>query len=202
LCTSEGDLLQIPKKFCSSSWICSLVWLIFYQKQRKASTQQSQRHIKNALELHICASKFAPEGQLRLQLAPFLRTSRRTECSFVCHVPGPRGDSLDYFCPAGRRLNFFLRLRRQPISASPVLFHANEVWVTWLQCCGLYKHECSQAYEHPDASPLQTPYLARSKKDSIETHLLSEFGGGWGVLTAHPEPNSSPPCPTSNPLHR
>jgi len=24
-----------------------------------------------------CASEFAPEGQLRLQLAPFLRTSRR-----------------------------------------------------------------------------------------------------------------------------
>ena len=33
-----------------------------------------------------------------------------TECSFVCHVPGPRGNSLGYlFAPAGHRLNVFLR---------------------------------------------------------------------------------------------
>ena len=60
----------------------------------------------------ICtrAGKFAPEGQLRLQLAP------GTECSFVCHVPGPRGNSLGYFfAPAGHRLNVFLELELELI---------------------------------------------------------------------------------------
>ena len=41
------------------------------------------------------------------------------------------------FAPAGHRLNvfsepFFSGVGRQPISASPVLFLANEVWITWL----------------------------------------------------------------------
>jgi len=78
---------------------------------------------------------------------------------------------------------FFSGVGRQPISASPVLFLANEVWVMWLQCCRLCKHECSQAYEHQDASPLQKPYLARSNKDSIVFRLgltymyLSLVGG-------------------------
>jgi len=29
---------------------------------------------------------------------------------------------------------FFSGVGRQPISASPVLFLANEGWITWLQC--------------------------------------------------------------------
>ena len=33
---------------------------------------------------------------------------------------------------------FFLGVGRQPISASPVLFLANEVWITGLQCCRLF----------------------------------------------------------------
>ena len=49
-----------------------------------------------------------------------------TECSFVCHVPGPRGNSLGYFlrqapkgrfAPAGHRHNVFLR-RRAPADLS------------------------------------------------------------------------------------
>jgi hypothetical protein len=32
---------------------------------------------------------------------------------------------------------FFSGVGRQPISASPVLFLANEGWITWLQCCRL-----------------------------------------------------------------
>ena len=39
-----------PVKSYESELMSSLVWLILSQKQRKASTQQSQRHIKNALE--------------------------------------------------------------------------------------------------------------------------------------------------------
>ena len=48
------------------------------------------------------------------------------------------------------------------------------------------KHECSQAYEHQYASPLQKPYLAWSNKDSIVLRLrltvLSEFGGEFSPL--------------------
>ena len=66
---------------------------------------------------------------------------------------------------------FFLGIGRQPIPASPVLFLASEVWVTWLQWCRLCKHEYSQTYEHRDASPLQKPYLARSNKDSVVLRL-------------------------------
>jgi len=36
---------------------------------------------------------------------------------------------------------FFSGVGRQPISASPVLFLANEVWITWLKCCRLCEHE-------------------------------------------------------------
>ena len=35
----------------------------------------------------------------------------------------------------------FTGVGRQPISASPVLFLANEVWITWLKCCRLCEHE-------------------------------------------------------------
>ena len=57
-----------------------------------------------------------------------------TECSFVCHVPGTRGISPGYFfCPSRALFQCFLSgAGRQPISASPVLFLANGVWITWL----------------------------------------------------------------------
>ena len=42
---------------------------------------------------------------------------------------------------------------------------------------------------------------AEQRFDCVQAqiHLLSEFGG---VFNAHPEPDSSPPSPRSNPLHR
>jgi len=55
----------------------------------------------------FCASKFAPEGQFRLQLASFLQRVGGTECSFVCHVPGPRGISPGYFCPSRESSQYF-----------------------------------------------------------------------------------------------
>ena len=46
---------------------------------------------------------------------------------------GPRGNSLGYFLPQlGIASMFFSGVGRQPISASPVLFLANEGWITWL----------------------------------------------------------------------
>ena len=46
-----------------------------------------------------------------------------TECSFVRHVPGPRGNSLSYiFLPQqGIVSMFFSGVGRQPISVSPAL---------------------------------------------------------------------------------
>jgi len=49
-----------------------------------------------------CASEFAPEGQLRLQLAPFLRTNRRDWV--LVRVSRPRSTrqfSGLFFCPSG-----------------------------------------------------------------------------------------------------
>ena len=43
---------------------------------------------------------------------------------------------------------FFSGAGRQPISESPVLLLANEVWIAWLYCYKLCKHECLKAYEH------------------------------------------------------
>ena len=69
-----------------------------------------------------------------------------TECSCVCHVLGTGGISPGYFLPQQGIVSMFLSgVGRQPISASPVLFLANEVWFTWLKCCRLCEHECSQA---------------------------------------------------------
>ena len=60
----------------------------------------------------------------------------RAGCSFVCHVPGPRGISLfflSFYLPQqGIVSMFFSGAGFQLISASPVLFLANEVWITWL----------------------------------------------------------------------
>ena len=54
-----------------------------------------------------------------------------TECSFVCYVPGPRGIFLGYILPQQGIVSMsFSGAGRQPISASPVLFLANEVWAT------------------------------------------------------------------------
>jgi hypothetical protein len=48
----------------------------------------------------ICANEFAPEkaNQGTNWRLPSGQVSK-TECLFVCHVPGPRGNSLGYFCP-------------------------------------------------------------------------------------------------------
>ena len=60
-----------------------------------------------------CASEFAPEGQLRLQLAPFLRTSRRESARSCVTSQVHEAILWAIFAPAGHRLNVFLR-RRAP----------------------------------------------------------------------------------------
>jgi len=62
----------------------------------------------------LCASKFAPEGQFRLHLAPFLRISRRDWV--LVRVSRPRrGISLGYFLhQQGIVSIFFLGAGRQP----------------------------------------------------------------------------------------
>jgi len=77
-----------------------------------------------------CASEFAPEGQLESNWRLSSEQVGGTECSFVCHVPGPRGNSLGYFLPQqGIVSMFFSGVGRQPISALTVLFLANEGWI-------------------------------------------------------------------------
>ena len=66
----------------------------------------------------------------------------RTECSIVCHVPGPRGYSPGYFLPQHAIHSMFISgAGRQSTSASPVLIPAKEVRITWLKCCRLCEHE-------------------------------------------------------------
>ena len=64
-----------------------------------------------------CASEFAPEGQLRLQLAPFLRTSRRESARSCVTSQVHEAILWAIFAPAGHRLNVFLR-RRAPADLS------------------------------------------------------------------------------------
>ena len=95
----------------------------------------------------ICASKFAPEGQLWLQLAPFLRISRRGWV-LVC-VSRPRSTGLfsGLFLPQqGIASTFFSGAGRQPISAPPVLFLANQLWMYGSRSCNAVG--CAKTNEH------------------------------------------------------
>jgi hypothetical protein len=79
------------------------------------------------------------------------------------------------FCPNRASTQCFSQAPgagRQPISASPVLFLANGVWVTWLWCCRLYKQEYSQAHEY-----LELLLSSRSHTErSIRLYLLDITG--------------------------
>ena len=76
----------------------------------------------------FCASIFAPEGQFRLQLASFLRTSRRDWVLVHVSRPWSTKHFSGLFLPQqGIVSMFFSGAGRQPISASPVLFLANVV---------------------------------------------------------------------------
>jgi len=101
---------------------CSLVYIILPQKQRKASIQQSQRHINMHLGC-IRARKFASKGQLRLQLAPFLRTSRRDWV--LVHVSRPRSKRYSsglLFASARNRLVFYSQAPAADLSTQHRLF--------------------------------------------------------------------------------
>ena len=63
-----------------------------------------------------CASKFAPEGQLRLQMAPFLRTSRRDWVLVRVSRPRSTRQFSGLFLPQqGTATMFFSGAGRQPI---------------------------------------------------------------------------------------
>jgi len=129
-------------------WFCSLVNTLLITKKDKYSV---------VTEVHkecTCAACALANSLQKANSGSNWRLSSEqvggTECSFVCHIPGStRGISPGYFLPQQGIVSlFFSGVGRQPISASPVLFLANVVWITWLQCCRLCEHEWSQVYEH------------------------------------------------------
>ena len=127
---------------CPSSLACAqLVQLILSEYQRKTSTQKSQRHKKNTLVLlvrqQICSRRpyQAPSGVFPPNKSAGL--SARSCVTSQVHEAFLRA----IFCHSRVSSQFLSGVRRQPISASPVLFLAHVVWITWLQCCTLCEHE-------------------------------------------------------------
>ena len=103
------------------------------------------------------------------------------------------------FAPARHRLNVFPRLRA-PADLS-TQYRLSSLLLTTCgsrSCNAAWKHEYSKAYKHQEL--LLSSRSCTSEFDCVQTHLLSEFEGG--VLTAGPEPNSSPRNPRSYPPHR
>ena len=98
---------------------------------------------------------------------------------------------------------FFSGVGRQPISASPVLFLANEGWIRGCNAVG-----CANTNEHRPTNTRNSFSIPEAVISEVEqrfdcvqaqTHMFPSLVGGFHP---HPEPNSSPPSPKSYPLHR
>ena len=122
----------------------------------------------------ICASKFAPEGQLWLQLAPFLRISRRGWV-LVC-VSRPRSTrhfSGLLFCPSRAPSQCFSKVP----GASQFRHRLSSFLLTKYGPRGCNVAGCTYTNVHRStqisgmSSPLQKPYLVMSNKDSIVFRL-------------------------------
>jgi len=102
----------------------------------------------------------------------------------VCHVPGPRGNSLAYvFAPAGRRLNVFLRRRAPADLRIPCPLSCYRSMTTaMLQAV---RTRMNTGLGTPGvASPLQKQYLTKSNKDPIVLRLrLTCIRVWWGGFT-------------------
>ena len=102
----------------------------------------------------------------------------------MCHVPGPRGNSLAYvFAPAGRRLNVFLRRRAPADLRIPCPLSCYRSMTTaMLQAV---RTRMNTGLGTPGvASPLQKQYLTKSNKDPIVLRLrLTCIRVWWGVFT-------------------
>ena len=99
------------------------------EKQAQSSHRGTKKSTCAAFAQANLLQKANPGSSWRLSSEQF----GGTECSFVYHVPGPRGISPGYFLPQQGIVSIlFSGAGRQPISAPPVLFLANEVWITWL----------------------------------------------------------------------
>ena len=151
----------------------------------------------------LCASKLAPEGQLRLQLAPILRTSRREWV--LVRVSRPRSTrqfSGLCFCPS--------RASSQCFSQAPGASRSQNPMSSFL--LSKYGHcnaaGCANTNEHRPRntrSCFSAPKAVlneveqRSDCAQAQTHMYPSLVGGF---YPHPEPNSSPPSPKSYPLNR
>jgi len=99
---------------------------------------------------------------------------------------------------------FFSGLGRQPISASPVLVLANEVYGSHgcnaVGCANTNGHRPTNTRSSFSA-PQSVLNEVKQRFDCVQaqTHMYPSLVGGFH---SHPEPNSSPPSPKSYPLHR
>jgi len=151
-----------------------------------------------------CASKFAPEGQLRLQLAPLLRTSRRD--SVLVRVSRPRSTRQfsGLFLPSRASSQCF----SQAPGASRSQHRLSSFLLTKYGLRGCNAVGCANTNEHRPTNTrnsFSAPEAVLSEVEQrfdcvqAQTHMYPSLVGGF---YPHPEPNSSPPSPKSYPLHR
>jgi hypothetical protein len=139
-----------------------------------------------------------------------------TESLFVCHVPGPRGNSLGYFCPSRapsrcfsqapgasrsqHRLFSFLRTKyghvASMLKAVRTNGHGHRPTNTGmlLRSRSLRTPECFSA---PEAALSEVEQ--RFDRVQARTHMYPSLIGGGLCINIY---IISPPSPRSNPLHR
>jgi len=128
-----------------------------------------------------------------------------TECSFVCHVPSPRGISPGYFfCPSRASSQCF----SQTPGASRSQHRLSSFLLTKYGSHGCNAVGCANTNGHRPTntrSSFSAPEAALNEVEQrfdcvqTQTHMYPSLVGGF---YSHPEPNSSPPSPKSYPLQR
>ena len=127
-----------------------------------------------------------------------------TECSFVCHVPGPRSISPGYFLPQQGIVSIF----SQASGASRFQHRLSSFLLTKYGSRGCNDVRCANTNDHRPtntrscfSAPEAVLNEVEQRIDCVQaqTHMYPSLVGGFHP---HPEPNSSPPSPKSYPLHR
>ena len=124
----------------------------------------------------------------------------------MCHVPGPRGNSLGYFYPS--------RASSQCFSLAPGASRSQHCLSSFLLTKdgsrGCNAVGCANTNEHRPTNTrnsFSAPEAALSEVEQrfdcvrAQTHMYPSLLGGFHPHPV-PEPNSSPPSPKSYPLHR
>ena len=124
----------------------------------------------------------------------------------MCHVSGPRGNSLGYFCPSRASFQCFY----QASGASRSQHRLSSFLLTKDGSRGCNAAGCANTNEHRPTNTrnsFSAPEAALSEVEQrfdcvrAQTHMYPSLLGGFHPHPV-PEPNSSPPSPKSYPLHR